>query len=365
MSEVHNNSETEKVPTLSLNSDGTGTLDISGCQCYMIDDIYAAVAVINDLYKKGDFNTAQHVINLAFELAKKSEQSSEYFRKAITQLYGLAGDVYGELGFYDKSLRYYTNFQCLKMQLKTNLFKDREPKDCITLFQFRRFSDYTLSNLMKSEITLSRPSVMNDIVDTLAFTWLNSPSFGLSSKFKGHLKAFTQSFQDYRIASFCEDKPEEDRYAVQNPLMWAHYADEHKGFCIEYYIDKEEFRQDNFSKIAASRMFRVNYSDPTKTPINFETSDKSLIINIGFFTKSIDWQYENEVRLIQYKAKNGAMREQYSLTPKSSIVAVYFGYRCLDDNIQIIKKLLHGRNIRYFKMDIDYSNVHRLKPVEI
>lgn len=153
MSEVHNNSETEKVPTLYLNSNGTGTLYISGCQCYMIDDIYAAVAVLNDLYNKGVFNAARPVINLAFDLAKKAEQSSEKFRKTLTKLYGLAGDTHAELGEYDSALKFYKNFQCLKMQLKPNLFRDTLPLETIKLYQFRKFSNYALSNLLNRQMT--------------------------------------------------------------------------------------------------------------------------------------------------------------------------------------------------------------------
>lgn len=361
----HNTANSENIPTVFINADGTANLDLNDCQGFIISTFEDAVNTLSYLYLKGEFQTSCPLIDLAFKLAKNANQSSEDFRKNLTRLYELSGEIYGELGYYEKSLRYYTNFQCLKMQLKTNLFKDREPQDTITLYQFRKFSDYALSNLMKSEITLSRPSEMNDIFDTLVFTWLNSPSFGKSSQFKGHLKPFSQSFQDYRIASFCEDKPEEDRFVVQNSLMWAHYAAEHRGFCVEYSFDKEEFRQDHFDEISASRMFRIKYVDPKENPINFETFDSSLLIDLGFFTKSIDWQYENEVRIIQYKSKQGAVREQYSLTPKSRIVAIYFGYRCPESNIHIIKNLLHGRDIKFYKMDIDYSNVHRLKPREI
>lgn len=361
----HKASDTENIPTVIINADGSGCVDLHNCQGFIISNFEDAVKTISYLYINGEFQAACPVIDLAFKFAKIANQSSEEFRKDLTRLYELSGEIYGELGDYEKSLRFYTNFQCLKMQLKTNLFKGREPQDTITLYQFRKFSDYALSNLMKSEITLSRPSEMNDIFDTLVFTWLNSPSFGNSSQFKGHLEPFKQSFQDYRIASFCEDNPDNERFAVQNSLMWAHYAAEHRGFCVEYSFDKAEFRQDHFNEISASRMFRIKYTDPKESPINFETFDSSLFMDVGFFTKSIDWQYENEVRIIQYKSKQGALREQYSLTPKSRIVAIYFGYRCPESNIQIIKKLLHGRDIKFYKMDIDYSNVHRLKPTEI
>lgn len=356
------------IPTLYLDPDGVGTLDLSNCQGYIISNLKEAVGSISDLYFKGDFESALPLIKLAYNIALKTDKSiqqTEEYRKTLTTYYGLAGDVYGELGYRSDALRLYENFQFLKMQLKSNLFKNQEPKDSVTLFQFRKFSEYTLANLLKSEITLSRPSAMNDIVDTLVLSWINSPSFGRTSKFKKHLDVYKKSFQDFRIASFCESNPSKEQIAVKNPLMWAHYADEHRGFCVEYQFDKSDFRRDDFNNLTASRIFRVKYSDPGKKPIDFENSDSSLFIDVGFFTKSIEWSYENEVRLIQYKPTNGNIREQYSLSPKTKVIAIYFGYRCSADIIQIIKNLLCGRNIKFYQMDIDYSNVHRLKYKEI
>ena len=58
-------------------------------------------------------------------------------------------------------------------------------------------------------------------------------------------------------------------------------------------------------------------------------------------------------------------RVQYSLSPKTQIPAIYFGYRCPDADIQVIKKLLENTDVKFYKMDIDYSNVYKLKYREI
>lgn len=182
---------------------------------------------------------------------------------------------------------------------------------------------------------------------------------------KEHLEPYKESFQDYRIASFCENNPNKNRFAVQNTLMWAHYAAEHSGFCIEYSFDVDEFSKNDFSNNTASRLFRMKYRDPATEPVDFSTPDNTLFTDVAFLTKSIDWSYENEVRLIQYAPKKGALRNQYALSSKSKIVAIYFGARCPEANIQIIKRLLRDRDIRFYRMSIDFSNVHRLKPNEI
>lgn len=331
--------------------------------CFKLETITDAINIGNYLYQKGDFEAAEHALHFGFQLLqnKPTDPSKEELKK----LYGIGGDVYGELGLNEKAKWYYENLHFLLMQLKNDIFEDNSTHDTITLFQFRRFSDYTLNNLLKKEVTLSLPSQMNDLVDCLVYSWLSSSSFGLEATHKNHLNLYRQSFNDYRIASFCCDNLSKNQYAVTNTLMWAHYANSHYGFCVEYLFHKDDFRKDDIKSLTASRMMKVKYIDPYINPINFEKAPRSISPKIGFLTKSIDWQYENEIRIIQFKPKNGELREQYQLDPKTKIKAIYFGCRCPQANIDIIKNLMKGRNIQFFQMEIDYSNVHILKFNEI
>lgn len=293
------------------------------------------ISLISTLYFEKQFEEAKLLLQYAFKRAKEADQSSDDFRRDLTKLYGIAGDVFGELNNFTESLKYYESFHCLKMQLKTNLFKDVKPTDTIRLYQFRKFTDYNLANLLHKELTLSRPTEMNDIVDSLVYVWLESPSYGATAQNKLHLSSYKESFRDYRICSLCEDKPEKNQYAIQNTLMWSHYADNHKGFCVEYLFHKDDYRKDNFSEISASRLFRINYYDPDNNEDKtFDLENLLSSVNLSsseaFITKYKDWSYENEIRLLQYKPKQGALREQYRLSPNTKIVAVYFGYRCPD-----------------------------------
>lgn len=324
------------------------------------------ITILSSLYTDKHFTEARNILPTIFSVAKNSDQSTEDFRRNLTKLYGIAGDILGELGEYEQSLRYYENFQCLKMQLKTNIFKDTEPKESIILYQFRRFTDYTLANLLNKELTLSRPLIMNDVVDSLINVWLKCEKYGNTAKHKGHLKPYAESFRDYRIASLCEDNPEKGQFAVQNHLMWSHYADEHRGFCVEYSFHNEDFRTDDFSNLTASRLFRINYHDNTKQgPINFISVDKPLTATVAFLTKSIEWSYENEVRLLQYKPNGGVLREQYRLSPNSDVKAIYFGCRCPKEDIQVITNLFQDTGIKFYQMEINFSDVYKLKYREL
>lgn len=320
------------------------------------------IPILHSLYNDKHFIEAKSILPNVFIAAKNSDQSTEDFRRNLTKLYEIAGDILGELGEYADSLRYYENFQCLKMQLKTNLFQNSDPKESITLYQFRRFTNYNLANLLKREITLSRPLIMNDIVDSLINVWLTTDNFGSTAINKKHLKPYAESFRDYRIASFCEDNLEKGQLAIKNHLMWSHYADEHRGFCIEYSFHNSDFRNDDFSRVTASRLFRITYHDnATKGPINLTDIGFHLTATKAFLTKSIEWSYENEVRLLQYKPQHGDIRTQYSLAPTTLIKSIYFGCRCPKEDIQVITKLFQDMDIKFYQMEIDYSDVYRLK----
>lgn len=325
----------------------------------MISSLEDAVDLLNMFYVKKDFNSAIKVYKIAIELAKANKASNDI--RTLKKMFGLAAEVYAEIDDNTNSLNTYKHYHCLFMQLRSSVVPSENIPSSINLFQFRKITNYTLSNLLKREITLTHPSQMNDIVDSLIFSWFDSPSFGANAIHKKHLPLLKESYNDYRIACFCEDQ-DKNQKAIQNTLMWSHYADNHAGICIEYSFDIDDFGRNDFNANSVSRFFKVKYIDAQLCPINFETDGGvTLSPEKAFFTKSNDWEYENEVRLLQYSANNGALRTQYKLSNKSKIVAIYFGWRCSDENIRIIQKLLADTDIRYFKMHIDFSNVHKLK----
>src|SRR5690606_51795 len=72
-------------------------------------------------------------------------------------------------------------------------------------------------------------------------------------------------------------------------LMWTHYADNHRGYCIGF--DEKMLRISQlFEKIK-----RVEYSQnyPGLDPLN----KHKKIDELKYFIKSLDWEYEKEFRL--------------------------------------------------------------------
>ena len=100
----------------------------------------------------------------------------------------------------------------------------------------------------------------------------------------------------FRVACFAETP-----YSV---LMWSHYAQYHKGFCIEY--ETPDY-SDEWATIYHN-LFPVIYSDSRTDLANISLSLKASgtlsndklweFYKYGLLSKSLDWKYQNEWRLI-------------------------------------------------------------------
>ena len=77
-----------------------------------------------------------------------------------------------------------------------------------------------------------------------------------------------------------------------NMLMWSHYADSHKGICLEFNTDKNDAVPNIFEKL-----YRVEYTK-NYPKINFVTEEKSEFYRKVYATKYHDWRYEHEYRAI-------------------------------------------------------------------
>lgn len=97
------------------------------------------------------------------------------------------------------------------------------------------------------------------------------------------LNNLTDEFRIFSLSSSCN-----------NILLWSHYANMHRGFCIQYkpiHINAEKVDyKDDVPKIKLIEILPLVDGDD-----NIETGRK---IKNALLTKHIDWKYENEFRMI-------------------------------------------------------------------
>ena len=93
-------------------------------------------------------------------------------------------------------------------------------------------------------------------------------------------------------------------------LMWSHYADKHKGICIEFDRPNKDFYDVYYSK----NRTHFNLEEVTKRALgyllaigNVDASDEQLMNHImePFKTKSLAWIYEEEVRCVLSTKSDG------------------------------------------------------------
>jgi hypothetical protein len=93
---------------------------------------------------------------------------------------------------------------------------------------------------------------------------------------------------------------------VKNLLMWAHYADGHKGICIEFDTNNEVF----------STAYRVEYV--TEYPVWRLYDPKQTFFHL--LTKVKDWEYEQEFRLIAQE-RQGTINQE-CLTANGNLLEI-------------------------------------------
>jgi Protein of unknown function (DUF2971) len=163
--------------------------------------------------------------------------------------------------------------------------------------------------LSDNSIRFSRPSSFNDPFDTPVSTPL--PAFNIIESMFAKIGADAKSYtweQNTGILSLTR--------TASNQLMWAHYADSHKGAVIAIDTSLAGFLKPdanmipaNFGAVVYSRNRPSGqYSSTFKTPISVGSTHHFALDHYEklqrlFLTKPLEWAYEEEVRVV--KCLNG------------------------------------------------------------
>ncbi|MDO3643845.1 DUF2971 domain-containing protein [Mucilaginibacter sp. L3T2-6] len=122
-----------------------------------------------------------------------------------------------------------------------------------------------------------------------------------------------------------------------NILMWSHYAHNHKGVCLVF---------NPYKDINSFLVAKVRYLNEFR-PINY-FDDPTTNAMIMYTTKSKDWEYEEEYRLVN--ASNGAV-----FYDKQALIEIIFGCKCSQaDMLAVISSVASsGHNdITYLKAEM-------------
>lgn len=209
-----------------------------------------------------------------------------------------------------------------------------------TFFKFRAINKNLIDSLVDPSLYFAKPDRLNDPFDCrinlrkcfeqaikkaepdrakLLTNALNKPTFFDDWK-KGH--------DEIGVCSFSNN--------AMSPLLWSHYADEHKGVCLLYGFEKEFLNDRNVFIGMSSVVYGQNVvTDWLQTALIDPHNPKKFLIElikIYQTTKGEDWGYEKEDRIIRREAGRLAI-------PAGSLLQVCFGLRTPQEDIDLITKL--------------------------
>ena len=134
----------------------------------------------------------------------------------------------------------------------------------------------------------------------------------------------------------------------KSPLMWSHYADSHRGFCVEYDFGSPDRATLSLLPLPVvyshDRPLVPWYVAFNNTPENIMAANKDILL--GLLTKDSSWEYEREWRLL-IDTKKPALCQM----PK--ITCVYLGACISDTNRAKIIDIAKEKHFAVKQMVVD------------
>jgi hypothetical protein len=210
-----------------------------------------------------------------------------------------------------------------------------------SLFKFRKFDKKSKAILLNKELWFPEPKTLNDPFDCqveherMLESFLEKNNLTNRNKIKDEIN---RKLNTIGVCSFSR--------ARKNQLMWSHYADEHKGFCIG-------FREDLFYphpqllnpidvKYQGEHPFHSKSFPHHKYNGNHLDDIVAFFIKEAIGTKYTYWKYERERRIV--RDKSGAHKFE-----AKQVVSVAFGLKMETEHKDVLIKLMQNPEWHHVK----------------
>lgn len=219
-------------------------------------------------------------------------------------------------------------------------------------FKFRPINKRLIESLFTGEVYFSSPEQLNDPFDCQID--IKKSLKTAISKVQGNQKKVLLSIQQKLDSIFSEVERDIKTFGVwscslelNNPLMWTHYGDEHRGICLAYKLP------DKFIDHTLGEVIGLHPVEYTENPItdwfieNSKINDEppplgefitSLVVKL-LISKDVCWKYEKEGRVI---SKAQGLKE----IGKSVLRQVCFGLSTPDNDKNLIKHILNSHGYK-------------------
>lgn len=325
---------------------------------FFLDAIYSAIGIAYSVME--DLDNAILYLKQAAEAAEKN---------------------WPEYGYKQKSNHYYNLFLCYCHKLMRKEALDARRKGIFNdlklmanvhyphfdFYTFRNTRSYAIDDLRDNKITFSSLTDFNDPVDSAYFTCAKYYISTLNDPVQKMMdEVSSEAYNGLRAKCFITSKhlPNHTNYRPSsidiapylNTIMWAHYADYHKGYCAMYNFPSDlTVVKDNLGYVLYTG--EIDYVEELQYPseINFRQ---------GFMTKSKRWEYEHEKRMLYYQRDGFAPGHPEVKLPQGCLKEIYIGLRCEDEDA-IMEAISDKPDVKVYKMQISKSDIYSLETVEV
>ena len=227
------------------------------------------------------------------------------------------------------------------------------------IYKYQPFNHYSLINLIKRQFYFSKPENFNDPYDC-------DPPFKIAKahRTQKNIKTLYDRIKNSRSdrstfdMKYLTDEKPNKRFVndfieselsikeqirskvgvtcfskhVNEILLWSHYADMHKGFCLEFDTgvpimegqQKTELYEVKYSKSNSYRRLDI-----------LDILNKPDVIEVLLTTKSHQWHYEKEWRIFSNDGGNKLYPFNFE-----ALTGVYFGYKMPQEDRDVIASVL-------------------------
>lgn len=214
------------------------------------------------------------------------------------------------------------------------------------LYKYYSYSTVSLSTLKNKKIWIAKPESFNDPFDCrIRFKREINPEvlkkyLELTKRGTGDYHNDLETFKQGLKAFENKDVGSLGVFSMSaikdNILMWSHYSNHHKGFCVEFVRSSDNL----LGNIEMTKP--VYYSDyPEVDPLDSSGNYNTSIFQKMLFSKARDWEYEQEWRST---FPEGDKEEDLP----ADISAIIFGLRMPEPHKDEIRTIFADqRTIRY------------------
>lgn len=250
----------------------------------------------------------------------------------------------------------FRDFVCNRLAKEDGNYPLSFPYHFPLLYRYRSLNDYAVKDILNNQFTLTSIGDFNDLYDGAMHRYgtqeeidaevhnrmcaIVGPMKKLNIPIPDSFRSLAATFEEvakrdsrlsFRVLEYLGTYVICFSETANNTLMWAHYASDNQGICIEY-----DFNQLPYDHLYSKTLFPISYA---KKPCHLEdlisedrkakyTYSYDVAVLCTALTKSNIWAYEKEWRMVHVLTGFGKVhRLNYNAIIKP--ISICFGYHFL------------------------------------